>query len=78
MPILARIAQIIKRDPYMDQAMRDQKSADSPGCEEGYMQCRSQICDCMRSNVPTSRFVFSRAELLRNRGAYRRSRHEGK
>lgn len=65
MPLLGRIAQMILRDPYMEQAMRDQKRADYPGCAEGHMEYRDQNCGCMRSNVPTSRFVFSRAARLR-------------
>ena len=64
MPVLSRITNLVRRDPFVAQALRDQDRAGYPYCKYGCMHCRS-LCDCPVSG-PTDQWVRARAEILRS------------
>jgi hypothetical protein len=51
-------------DPFVTQALEDQKKSDYPGCPEGLMECRA-FCDCYSTGIPSAAWVNRRAEFLR-------------
>jgi len=55
------------QDPYVIQALEDQKKADYKGCPQGLMQCRA-FCDCTSTHSASAAWVTARAEKLRRIG----------
>lgn len=52
------------RDRFLRQAMEDQRRTDYPGCQQGFMNCRS-MCGCHAEHLPSWYFVRARAARLR-------------
>jgi hypothetical protein len=48
---------------FITAAEADQRKADYPGCERGFMACRDQVCMC-REDRPCWAFVLQRAKAL--------------
>lgn len=55
-----------EHDSYTRAAMEDQQQSDTPYCEEGLINCRSQTCGCVHTDEYRKLFVQQRAEHLRN------------
>jgi len=55
----------MERTEALARAERDQKIADYPGCQLGFLQCRSQTCAC-NGLRPCRAFIRARADMYLN------------